>query len=67
MAEYDRYEAPMTPGARWPDGSPVSNWSQAVATLARYGSVMSRAQAQHVIPQQDPDRQVESELVLVAA
>lgn len=33
MAEYNRYETPMTRGAQWPDGSPVSNWSQAVALL----------------------------------
>ena len=39
MAEYDRHEAPMAPGAHWPDGTPVSNWSQAVAALVRYGSI----------------------------
>ncbi len=33
MAEYNRYETPMARGAQWPDGSPVSNWSQAVALL----------------------------------
>jgi hypothetical protein len=33
MAEYNRYETPMARGAQWPDGSPVSNWSQAVAVL----------------------------------
>ena len=43
MAEYNRYEAPMAPGSHWPDGSPVSNWSQAVATLARHGSVAGHA------------------------
>jgi hypothetical protein len=35
MAEYNRYETPMARGAHWPDGSPVSNWSQAVAALVR--------------------------------
>ena len=67
MAEYNRYEAPMAPGARWPDGSPVSNWSQAVAAMARYGSVMSRREAQHSIPRRDADRQVDMELALVTA
>lgn len=33
MAEYNRDETPMTRGAQWPDGSPVSNWSQAVAAM----------------------------------
>jgi hypothetical protein len=42
MAEYNRYETPMAPGSLWPDGSPVSNWSQAVAALARHGSVLFR-------------------------
>jgi hypothetical protein len=67
MAEYNRYETPMAPGSHWPDGSPVSNWSQAVAALARYGSVMGRGEAQHATPQRDHHRQVETELVLVAA
>ena len=34
--EYNRYETPQSPGARWPDGTPVSNWSQAVAIMARH-------------------------------
>ena len=67
MAEYNRFETPMAPGSHWPDGSPVSNWSQAVAALARYGSVMCRSQAQRPIPQHDSARQAETELVLVAA
>ena len=67
MREYNRYETPMAPGSRWPDGSPVSNWSQAVAALARNGSVMGRGQALRAVPQQDHDRQVDTELVLVAA
>lgn len=40
MAEYNRYETPMGRGAQWPDGSPVSNWSQAVAVM-----VLQRAKA----------------------
>ena len=67
MADYNRYETPMAPGSYWPDGSPVSNWSQAVAALARHGSVMCRGEAQHVTPHQEPDRQMEAELVLVTA
>jgi hypothetical protein len=39
MAEYNRYETPMARGAHWPDGSPVSNWSQAVALLVRRGAL----------------------------
>jgi hypothetical protein len=66
MADYNRFDTPMAPGSHWPDGSPVSNWSQAVAAMARYGSVMGRAQAPHAVPQ-DRERQVETELVLVAA
>ena len=31
--EYNRYQTPMLPGSVWPDGSRVSNWSQAVAAL----------------------------------
>ncbi len=46
MAEYNRYETPMAPGSHWPDGSPVSNWSQAVAALARHGSVTLYGRAQ---------------------
>jgi hypothetical protein len=67
MAEYNRYETPMAPGAQWPDGSPVSNWSQAVAALARTGSVMGLGQAPRAVPQQDHEPQVDTELVLVAA
>ena len=67
MSEYNRYEAPLAPGSQWPDGSPVSNWSQAVTAMARNGSVMSRGETQRFAPPQDSDRQVETELVLVAA
>ena len=67
MADYNRFDPPMAPGSHWPDGSPVSNWSQAVATMARHGSVMGRAQVPHTAPQPDPERQIETELVLVAA
>ena len=42
MAEYNRYETPMAPGSHWPDGTRVSNWSQAVAALAHHGSVLFR-------------------------
>ena len=31
--EYNRFATPMRPGSQWPDGVPVSNWSQAVAHL----------------------------------
>ena len=33
--EYDRFETPMCSDSRWPDGVPVSNWSQAVAWRIR--------------------------------
>ena len=29
-----RYDRSAVPESTWPDGSPVSNWSKAVATLA---------------------------------
>jgi hypothetical protein len=35
----------MEPGAHWPDGSPVSSWSQAIAALARDGSLFYRGDA----------------------
>src|SRR5687767_11204637 len=46
VAEYNRYETPMTPGSHWPDGSPVSNWSQAVAALARHETLTLSGGAQ---------------------
>ena len=67
MADYNRFDTPMAPGSHWPDGSPVSNWSQAVASMARYGSVTGRALAPRTASQQESERQVEMELVLVAA
>ena len=45
MAEYNRHETPMELGAHWPDGSPVSSWSQAMAALARDGSLFYRGDA----------------------
>ena len=35
--EYNRHDTPMMPGSFWPDGTPVSNWSQAIARL-KHGS-----------------------------
>jgi hypothetical protein len=32
--EYSRYDRSAVPESSWPDGTPVSNWSQAVAKLA---------------------------------
>ena len=29
-----RYDRSVVPDSTWPDGSPVSNWSKAVAALA---------------------------------
>ena len=33
-----RYDRSSVPESSWPDGSPVSNWSKAVAALARAGT-----------------------------
>jgi hypothetical protein len=67
MAEYNRYETPMAPGSHWPDGSPVSNWSQAVAALARHGSVLFRDEVAHA-SRPGVDREVLAEAaVLVTA
>jgi hypothetical protein len=42
--EYNRYDTPLTPGSCWPDGTPVSNWSHAIATL-KIGAGAVRASA----------------------
>jgi hypothetical protein len=65
MAEYDRFAAPMGPGAQWPDGSPVSNWSQAVAVYARHGVVSSRGEAQHRSQHPESAAQIETDAALV--
>ena len=65
MAEYNRFETPMTQGSYWPDGSPVSNWSQAVAALARYRSVVSDGSELRTV-RQPHDRRVAEEPALLA-
>jgi hypothetical protein len=41
---YDRTKVPET---SWPDGSPVSNWSKAVAALPRIN--LSSTEEEHVV------------------
>ena len=68
MAVYDRYNTPMAPGAQWPDGTPVSNWSQAVAALARHGSVALPGSAPRAISHHATERHADNEVaVLVLA
>ena len=65
MAEYNRFETPMVPGSYWPDGSPVSNWSQAVAALAGYGRVPGELEARSM-SRQHHDRRASEEPALLA-
>ena len=52
--ETSRYDRSNVPESSWPDGTPVSNWSQAVAALSRTGVLRPSHETDRAINNVEP-------------